>query len=461
MLRIVDYDEKIMCRQLTHGDDVFHKALRAVANNEEKRFHVMRENGEFYDLEYKRNMDFVTHNIPLSEGVTLCPPYLLYDENDFSRLYLDMFETYDGAIFEHLDEYSIVLTKIILKYTSKDIYVNDQRFLWFVEPDKRLHIVDEVPDFKEVNCFSCVDQIRYGYVVNDLRVTWSVGLFHDIFFIQNLSDLPISKIKYAEMVMGSSTGIGGLLAMYTRFTNAFHKLGIKVVLRRKGTTFDDDMLKRCFNLDFAPEDMDETNSLFVPAIAPLAATYFIAARSADFDQSILNDSFRKEMDEYTEAVIGDKRMLAVLIRGTDYITSKMPGVRMQAKVDDMLPLIRQWMEEDKYDGIFLLTEDRDVLDLMKKEFPGKIRAIAQERFGVEDFEKTKTSLILDLQKKEKTEQEFKTTLEDTTVNYFYGLWAAAHCESFIASGMANGFDVTRSFNGGKFKKVHLFKVWEK
>ena len=113
-------------------------------------------------------------------------------------------------------------------------------------------------------------------------------------------------------------------------------------------------------------------------------------------------------------------MLGALIRGTDYITTKMTGERKMATVDDMLPMLREWMEKDGYDAIFLATEDQDILDRMVKEFPGKIRVISQERRRVSDFKNTVT--IAGIEKEEGAEKDYDAILEDDTVNYFYALY---------------------------------------
>ncbi len=83
-------------------------------------------------------------------------------------------------------------------------------------------------------------------------------------------------------------------------------------------------------------------------------------------------------------------------------------------------MIYEWMEEDGYDAIFLATEDQDVLDVMKEEFKGKIRVIAQERHKVSDFKDV--TLISDLEKQERSGEAYDAALEDTTVNYFYALY---------------------------------------
>ena len=160
------------------------------------------------------------------------------------------------------------------------------------------------------------------------------------------------------------------------------------------------------------------------------------------------------MDEYAEAVLGGHKVLGVLIRGTDYIVAKMSGTRQQATVDDMLPMIREWLDTDGYDWIFLATEDQDILERMKKEFGKKIRVVSQVRHKVRDFENMR--LLSEIEKKEQADNA--GLVEDNTVNYFYALYLLSKCESFMASGQCHGWNVVNSFNHGKFKRRYKFQV---
>lgn len=56
-------------------------------------------------------------------------------------------------------------------------------------------------------------------------------------------------------------------------------------------------------------------------------------------------------------VLSDRKALGVLIRGTDYKVVGFHGPRMQAPVEEMLPMIKEWVENDGYEEIFLATED--------------------------------------------------------------------------------------------------------
>lgn len=262
-------------------------------------------------------------------------------------------------------------------------------------------------------------------------------------------------MQYAEVTVPYLVGIGGLLGWMTRASAAMKSLGCKTFLQPESTRFGY-ITERYFNIQTTPEECDETNTIYVSNFPPLISTHFLNSFSADFHSSILRDSFKAHMDEYREAAIGGKRALGVLIRGTDYITTGLKGTRKHATVDDMLPTIREWMDEDGYECIFLATEDQDILDRMREEFGGKLRVIAQKRLRVSDLKQGET--ISDYEEAQNQGEAYLQELEETTVNYFYALYILSQCESFMVSGQCNGWDVVRSFNQGKFRREYKFQV---
>lgn len=143
-------------------------------------------------------------------------------------------------------------------------------------------------------------------------------------------------------------------------------------------------------------------------------------------------------------------MLGVLLRGSDYFTSDMGDLMRPVKAENAIPIIKQWMEEDGYDGIFLAIEDEDMLSSMKEAFGDKMIAVSQERYSVNRLEKAKT--IAELEKETYDQEEYDAHLVDVTVNYFYAVYLLSRCESFIYSNLCGGERLTHVFNRGKFKK---------
>lgn len=193
------------------------------------------------------------------------------------------------------------------------------------------------------------------------------------------------------------------------------------------------MVEKYFNIPWKPEDATDENTIILHQSnsSAIYVTYTGARTEGQVTLDVLKDGFLQEMKEYTDAVFAGKKMLGVLSRGTDYIASGLFGKQSHATCEQMFPMIREWLEKYHYDGIFLATEDEDILNKMLAEFGEKIRIVSQDRFRVSDFKDVK--LIADLEEEIYGEDKAER-IEDTMVNYIYAMYALSRCDSFIASG---------------------------
>ena len=440
------------CKTLVHSKNVFHEAIEG----KEKRYHV--KDGEYgdYDLVYIENESL---NPPLAayKNMKRIPDYLCYDETQTKSLVFELYRLYKKLSCEEVNEYTIVIARILTEQLDYDVYFTDKAVLRFIQSEK-LHIVDELPDDKDV--FYIQKEWNTGVrdgVFNHLCATYA---FHNMFVMQYLLDgKNIDDIKYLSFQMSEIGGIGAVLEYSNRFSAAFERYGIKVIFTdEKVGRFKRDMLGKYFNAGSFADDADENNTIYLKGYMSMhvITTYFMQSVSSDIDRSVLSDNFRRDMDEYFDAVFGGKKVLGVLIRGSDYITAGLAGTRKQATADEMIPEINKWLEEDKYDVIFLATEDSDILKRMKDEYKRRIKAISQERFSVEDLKSAK--LIYEYEKKNAQGEDYDSSVEDTTINYFYALYMLSKCDGFMCSGQCNGYFMVTAFNGGKFEREYKFSV---
>jgi hypothetical protein len=165
-------------------------------------------------------------------------------------------------------------------------------------------------------------------------------------------------------------------------------------LRPGCTRYPEKLLCRYFHIDPKPSDATEENTIVLDTLfSVFSSSWYCQQSPANFDESILDEGFALEMKEYADAILGNRKTLGVLARGTDYMTNNLGADRIHATVDQMITVIHKWMEEYGYERIFLATEDQDNFEKMRAEFPGKIIAISQERMRVADLRKKGTSLI--------------------------------------------------------------------
>ena len=374
-------------------------------------------------------------------------------------MYLDFFKGLDTCIFEELNEYTIVLTKVMLSHTDMDIYCRDERIHWFVENNPRLHIVQELPENRfEEKTFYIQSEMRTGledYSFNRLSSTYA---FHNIFFLQWMPDgKAFENYRFFTMAINDTGGIGSVLSNYKTNKQAAETFGLKFVSPNVDHfgKFPRSLVEKYFAVDIWDSEANEENTLVVPDLVMFYKTKFYCGLRSSLDVDSIATGFREEMDEYYDAVLGGKKALGLLIRGSDYISTGLSGLRKMATVEQMTPKIHQWMEEYGYEKLFLATEDADILAAMRKEFGRNVIALSQQRLSVASL---RNGQVISEYEKETGGEDYTAKLEDTTINYFYALYILSRCDAFLCSGQCNGWDNVLSLNGGKFERFYKFTV---
>lgn len=453
MFSVEEYNNEVEAKVLRHSASVFHEALA----DGEKYYHVQGD-GIAYDIIYKGNTEWFGDLIPAYIG-KIVPEYLSYDEEDVSSLDIDYLNSSSKYIILKVNEYSVAVARAVLRYTDKPVYFMDPRALWFLDKCDNLHI-GEMPEEDEKTVY-LVGALGKGYAKGDKQVNKrsDIFAFNSLYLLQYMLDgRKMEQIKYLEYPLAKSPmGIGGLLIQTAYILSFAESLGLKIC-------YDGDVigkfkisdLSKYFKLDFKRSDSTPENTVSIGSIAFLNILWRYYVSPGRLSTNVLQDKFLNDLDEYTEAIIKGRKSLGVLIRGTDYKTVGFVGARAQASVDDMLPMIKEWMEQGGYEVIFLATEDKDVLDQMRKEFGNKVVAIAQERHSVKDFEKGQ--IINELEKQLYTEDEYDARVIDTTINYYYALHLLSSCDAFMCSGHNNGWDTVNAMNDGRFERVYKFQI---
>lgn len=437
------------CPSLLHGSDVFTKARQSKAG----RLHVLMPGGEGYDLVHVNNTDCRPDFIRNRWKNQACyPEYDEYTAEEKNGLYLAFFRVFSTVVLSSVNEYTVALAEVILRYTKLRIFTTDSRMQWFFK--------DRIPCLEKSEIRPGKDVLTIGDIKDDAVFDVSfhsigpVNAFHNVFFLQGRGAFSPEKVRFAELMIDEGAGIGSVLNNLYRFREALSKIGLSPVVRgEKVGHFRVDFLERYFNLKLRNPEANDANTVFFPEMSTLAATMFLDWVDPKMNLSILGDKFRSDMKEYADAVIGDRRLLGVLIRGTDYLIVHKEGPRKMAGVDDMIPVIHEWIDSYGYEGIFLATEDSDILSRIREEFGRNVSVIAQERHSVSDL--AGHMLLSELEKKNAS--DYERSVVESTVNYFYALYMLSRCAAFLCSGPCNGYDLAVGFNGGQYERVRLFR----
>lgn len=466
-------------RRLDHSGNVFHEALK-YAENGEKDFLVVNPDGEDYGLEYLNNDVFVRSCSGFPMGLIggeqpLFPEYFDYDENDRDGLYLDIFDGYSGVYLKDLNEYTAAVAKVLLKYTEKKVYISDSRFLMFLDCADNLVTVS--PDGKTGD--GKVMTVVQEFVMDALKGVYdlvdSIELFHNVFYHQYIDSMRDLNIKGVIVTVPKTEGIGSILNYCMRMKFICRQRGLEMYVKPGCTRYKDEMLCRYFKLPIKQLDLKKPaegipetkyalmDNLFTDAegnyYVDLFPTFvftdeyykthdsFLEDPENTLTLDVLSDRFISELEEYREAVFKDKKVLGVLVRGSDYIVYNMPEQPMP--LEELIPLIRSVKEEGGYDAIFLATEDKDYYKALVETFSKDLIAISQTRISQSELKEC--IFISELEKARSTEETYDDIQEDSMVNYFYALYLLSMCDGFLGTPTCSGVFMVKSFNKGKFE----------
>ena len=455
MLLIKTYDPNMNFRVIKHGKDIFREAIRGVRKGEEF-FHVKKNGENLFDLQYVDNQKWAMRSPDFPKGqlfnnYCLCPPMLDYDADASELICLDVFSGKKTVWFEDANEYSVTLTDILLRDTDINIIFKDERILEFFNVSDRLSVTEEIPDEKDL--LKVQQQFYPSIIKNDYDTLDIVSCFYSVMIIQWILDKPIEEVKYFEFVESLDEGIGSVLNEYAGFKNLLSRFGKPVTIAPGGTRYDDSLLTDYFNVVITPSDSTSDNTVTIAnAYAPLFTKMIGGTEYCNYTIDEINPVFRDQLEFYYREVIGDRKMLGLFLRGSDYYVTKLEGPSKPVTMEDGIPIIRQFFEKGDYDGILLATEDRDILKAVRDAFPGKVVAVAQERYSVSDFVEVNT--ISALEKSRRTQEEYNEYINDTTVNYFYAIYLVSRCKCVLYSNHCLGSFLMKSFGRGMIKEIY-------
>lgn len=138
--------------------------------------------------------------------------------------------------------------------------------------------------------------------------------------------------------------------------------------------------------------------------------------------------------------------IGVYIRGTDYVKLKPSGEYVQPSVDQMKCKIHEL--ENKYNApIFLVTEDGDIFDNLKKEFGDIIRIVSFDTF-IRNYEGKDVLSKSDVLEKDKKLRGQK---------YLAKMILLAKCKYFVGS-MTQGSKFSYILNNGNYSDEYVFDL---
>ncbi|SEQ36198.1 MULTISPECIES: hypothetical protein [Butyrivibrio] len=157
----------------------------------------------------------------------------------------------------------------------------------------------------------------------------------------------------------------------------------------------------------------------------------------------------QKTDDYMKENFGvDGRVLAVVARGTDYISKKPWNHPIQPDVKTMIEDAKKLMEEKECDYLYLATEDNAIWDMFEEAFPGKLYSYQKQHYDVPDG-KYIADVANDIQAPLERNREYLISI--LIVSKCNCLLAGASGGTYGALLMTDGYEYKNIYNLGRYK----------
>lgn len=166
--------------------------------------------------------------------------------------------------------------------------------------------------------------------------------------------------------------------------------------------------------------------------------------------------FNAETKAYIKDELNDifgqdkKRILGVLVRGTDYVQLKPKGHPVQPEVETVIKDAQKLMKEEGYDYLYLATEDGRIDAEFRKVFGDKL-LINKRNYYDEIYKDENIELIKDVHFDRQNDDFYKG------VEYLSSLVILSRCDSLLA-GNCGGTQAAVFLNRLKYKHCKVYNL---
>ena len=143
----------------------------------------------------------------------------------------------------------------------------------------------------------------------------------------------------------------------------------------------------------------------------------------------------------------DKRVLGVSVRGTDYVALRNTNHSVQPDAEQVIAKAREVMDTEKFDALYISTEDQSIIEEFRKYFAGNLILPEQEYF---DFDTSDRRAISEYTH-DRPNDKYLNGLE-----YLASKLLLCECRGLITS-MSGGAILTMLFSQ-KFEYLYVFDL---
>lgn len=212
-----------------------------------------------------------------------------------------------------------------------------------------------------------------------------------------------------------------------------------------------DFFKQPFEtVDHKPETANtKKECMYRPWFAPYCKTVTAVWIKLCRDFVCLNrDTAAYVQAECDQLLTPDRKVLGVLCRGTDYVTTKPKNHPKQPDPEEIIALCRKWIKKYGYNAIYLATDEERLLRMFREAFPGMI--LENKRTYYDKIMQEQSLVSIANVRFDRENDEHLKGLE-----YLSSLMILSRCHSMIA-GNCGGSRMALFLNGGRFAHCKIF-----
>ncbi len=450
---------------------------------------VMRQGKRFCLLFWKSNN--VTASRRQNEfRIATCEEYWTYSAGQ-NRMDLRLLQEADSFLFSDIDEYSIVIARIIKDhYPEKRLYYSDCRASVFFEPDFEAFFgfTEEEAIKKERGLLKAQEKIRMMKIGGPGSVSItkeqiealeysSLQVMHSIYWMsqevhygEKNPDRLIAMIKSPL----AFEGLAGMLRYVLCKAAAVEESGFGAeTVVDLGIVGDENQFFRgtgenVWEAYFEPLSPVSVSEAYDSAHVVCSMEAMKTADPwlwkedvrADYISLIgkylrFNAKTKQFLDmQYKETIPEHKgRILGVVGRGTDYNMTLPKGYKGKLirplTPEDILKKTIELVEGSGYEYVFLATEDQVVFDLyMSSSIKDMVKYVPQERICYSDHKQT--DYLADIYKEQSNRDGYKAGLL-----YLGIINILSKCDALISTTLCGAAKIAWGLNGGRYEYMDV------
>ena len=161
-----------------------------------------------------------------------------------------------------------------------------------------------------------------------------------------------------------------------------------------------------------------------------------------------NEKTQAYLDREYESLIKGKRVVACVLRSTDYTKLRPKAHPIQPSVDEVFEKLHEVMERLRIENIYLATEDRLIAEAFHGEFPGRVIE-NQRRYFNEQYQDNDLTVVSQVHFNRENDDYLKM------LEYLSSVNLVSSCDCLV-TGLNGGSEMAIYRNGNQYEYAYVF-----